>query len=510
MKFQRILFLLLIAIGLFSSSCQNSSTAFADDAIANIPSTSSSVTSLNLKKLMDKADFAEVQKMSFYKDMVKEASMGNPGIVAVLNDPYKSGIDLDANIYMTQEMNIDPDKGFTAVVTSLKDKSAFEALLTSEGNADLKSGDGFQYSQPNRSGIISWNDNIAVFGMTSGRGVDLKESVAKIYNTTPETSVANNEDLKKCFSKDADMVSWFGSNSMAESAAEGGMSMQMAMAGFSPDMLKDNYAHSYFNFEKGEIISESNYSINEKLADEFRHIFKDDVNTDFSKYLPAENLVYAVSAGLDIKGVKMILEKKGMAGMGNSMLKQYGLTVEGLANTFDGDLLVSGYKVDGEINPNMLIATKIKDMDYFKQILDLGKEYSMVSSTEENLYNLIGANSNDGFGANPQIYISGDMVFIGDGNTSIGKIKSGAWSKSTLVDSKVKNIISDNILGAFVNFQTIGKYIENQGMNLDAMNDGVLSFDRDDALIKVEMKDKSINSLKALMQWANENYKSSM
>jgi len=505
MKFQRILFFLFIAIGLFSSSCQNSAP-LSDDALVNIPSTSSSVTSINMKRLMDKADFAEVQKMSFYKDMIKDAS-SNPGIVAVLNDPYKSGIDLDVNVYMTQEMNIDPDKGFTAVVATLKDKAAFEALLTADGNVDIKSGEGFQYFQPDRNGIISWNNNIAVFGMTQSPSVDLNESITKIYSTTAETSVANNEDLKKCFAKDADMVSWFSSNSMAESAAQGGMNMQMMMAGFSPELLKDNYAHSYFNFEKGEIVSESNYRINEKLADDYRHLFKDEVKTDFSKYVPADNLVYAVTAGLDIKGVKMILEKKGMSGfVNNSVLKQYGLTVEGIANTFDGDLLISGHKIDGEINPNLLIAMKVNDMDYFKQIMDLGKEYNIVTSTEEGVYNVSGLHPRDGLGANPQLYINGDMVFLGDGNVSIAKIKSGDWSKGTLVDGKVKNIISDNILGAFVNFQTIGKYLEGQGMNLDGMTDGIMSFDRDDAQLKVEMKDKSINSLKALFQLINENY----
>ena len=145
-------------------------------------------------------------------------------------------------------------------------------------------------------------------------------------------------------------------------------------------------------------------------------------------------------------------------------------------------------------------------MDYFKQILELGKEYNAITNTEDGVYNVLGVHPRDGLGANPQIYIAGDMVFLGDGNISIAKIKSGDWSKSNLVDGKIKNIISDNILGAFVNFQTIGKYLEGQGMNLDAMTDGIMSFDRDDALLKVEMKDKSINSLKALFQLINENY----
>ena len=308
--------------------------------------------------------------------------MGNPGIEAELSDPYQSGLDLDANCYMLQEFYIaNPQNAFVGIVSSLKDKAAFQKLVSSKGNFDIKSGDGFEYFQPNRNTIVSWNNSIAVMGMSQGFGGDLKAGVSKVYNTTKETSIANNADLKKCFSKNADMVSWFSSDGMAE-GAKGNMGMEMAMAGFSPDMLVGNYAHTYTNFENGEIVSTSEYEINEKLSQEFRHIFKDEVKTDFSKYLPAENLAFAFAAGLDIKGFKMILDNKGISGMADFQLKEFGLSMAGIAKTFEGDILVSGYRVEGSETPTMMVATKINDKDNFQKIICIEKEYNMIASHE--------------------------------------------------------------------------------------------------------------------------------
>lgn len=506
MNFRKIIFLPILAFFLFTTSCKKGTT-LTEDAIINIPASTSSLSAIDVKSIMDKADFEEVQKMAFYKDMIKDVSAGNPGLVAVLEDPYKSGVDLDSKAYIAQDLDlVNPQNAISSVILNLKDKAAFEALVTG-GNSNVKSEDGFQYFQPSRNLIVSWNDKIAVMGMSQSFSANLKEGVAKIFSTTKETSIATNEDLQKCFSKDADMIGWFSSNAFAEDS-KGDMGMAMAMAGFSPDMMKDNYAHSYFNFEKGEMVGESEYRINEKLADEFRHIFKDEVDTKFSNYLPAENLVFAFTSAIDMKGINMILKKKGMAGMADFQLKEFGLSMDGLANTFDGDIMVSAHRVEGNNVPSFLLATKIKDKDYFQKILNLGKEYRMLSSTADGVYNMTGLMAMDNtFGERPQIYVSGDMVFMGDASTYISKIQAGSWGKSGLVGSDVKNVVNDNLMGAFVNFNTIGKYLEMEDVDMNAMENGILRMDRDDATFKLEMNDKSKNSLKSLIEWANENYK---
>lgn len=501
MKFQKIIFLTIISLSLLTISCKDDNS-LTEDAIVNIPANSSSVSAVNVKKLMDKADFESMQKMSFYQDFVKDASQENPGIEAMLKDPYASGVNLDANIYLVQDVDIiNPESTFMGVVASLSDKAAFKNLLTSNGKPEIQSAEGYEYFTTNQKTIVAWNDDIAVMGTSQGFGVDLKAGVESIFNTTKETSIVNNEDLKKCFSKEADITSWFCSNKMAE-AAKG----KMGMAGFiiTPAMLTENYAHSYLNFEKGAIVSESNYDLNEKLSDEFRHVFKDKVKTNFSKYVPADDLIFAFTGALDMKGINLILTNKSMTGMADMSMKEYGLTTEDLAKTIDGDFLVTSHAASVSENPNMLVAIKINDMDGFQKIIDLGRDYEMIEDAGDDLYKMAGL-----MGAAddlPMFYVTDGMLFIGDAKSTIPALQSGDYGSNGLVSKNIKNIFTDNIMGGYVDFQNIGNYLDGMGIDFKAMNDATMELNRDNGTMKLNMTDKNKNALKSIVDWTNKNY----
>lgn len=501
MKFQKIIFLTIISLSLLITSCKNGSS-LKEDAIINIPANSSSVSAINIKRLMDKADFESMQKMSFYQDFIKDASQGNPGVEAVLKDPYASGVNLDANVYLVQDVDImNPESAFTGVVASLSDKAAFKKLLTSDGNHDIKSAESYEYITADRKTIVAWNDDIAVMGTSQGYGADLKAGVESIFNTTKETSIVSNEDLKKCFSEKADITSWFCSNKMAE-AAKG----KMGMAGFiiTPAMLTENYAHSYFNFEKGAIVSESNYDLNEKLSDEFRHVFKDKVKTNFSKYVPADDLIFAFTGALDMKGINMILTNKSMTGMADMSMKEYGLTTEDLAKTIDGDFLVTSHTNAESKNPNMLMAVKINDMDGFQKIIDLGKDYDMIESAGDGVYKMAGLmGSSDDM---PLLYVTDGMLFIGDAKITIPALQSGAYGSNGLVSKKIKNIFSKNVIGGYIDFSNIGNYLDGIGIDFNAMKDATMELNRDNGTMRLNMTDKKKNALKSIIEWTNKNY----
>lgn len=500
MKFQKIIFLAIISFSLLATSCKNDS-AITEDAIVNIPANSSSVSAINVKRLMDKADFKAMQKMSFYKDFVKDASQGNPGLEAVLKDPYASGVNLDANVYLVQDVDIiNPENTFMGVVASLTDKADFKNLVTSDGNPDIKSEDGYEYFTANRNTIVAWNDDIAVMGTNQGFGSDLKTGVENIFNTSKETSIVSNEDLKKCFSTKADITSWFCSNKMAE-ASKG----KLGMAGFiiTPAMLAENYAHSYFNFEKGAIISESNYKLNEKLTTEFSHVFKDKVKTDFSKFVPANDLIFAFTGALDMKGINMILTNKSMAGMADMTMKEYGLTTEDIAKTIDGDFLVTSHATEGE-NPKMLVAVKINDMDGFQKMIDLGKDYDMIESAGDGLYKMAGLMglAEDA----PMFYVTEGMLFIGDGKATIPALIGGDYGKNGTVAKNIRNIFSENIMGGYIDFNNIGDYLDGMGIDFNAMKDATMELNRDNGTMKLNMTDQKKNALKSIVDWTNKNY----
>ena len=504
MKFQKIFYLLTIGL-FFFASCQQSANLDNDKALSQIPATTSSVTAINIKQIMEKADFQEVVKMDFYQDMVKEATTRTPSIAAVLNDPYQSGVDLDANAYFIQDLDISGQIPFNALIVNIKDKAAFEKLAMTGQTNPSKNGEGFVFVEPERGSIIAWNDNIAVMG-AGGSKSNIQTHTANIFSTTAETSVGQNKDLQRCLAKNSDISSWFGSDELAEKAVKE-MGPAIAMAGFSKDMLKENFAHSHFNFENGLVDATSTYTINPELSKEFGILFKDEVNTDFTKYISGTNLIFATSGALSMEGINEAITKRSMNSLANGQLREFGLTTDDIAEAMDGDFVVAGFYTPSSDEPNMLFGTKINDRTTFDKFLSLGEEFEMIKKMDDNLYEVISRTLQRNTNGVTQLVIHDDILFLTNDSEMIAQIKSGGYSKSDRISDKANDILQNNIMGGYINFEHAAKYNTDKEVNLDELEDAIFRFDGDDGTFKLEMKDKDINSLKKLFQWLNEKYK---
>lgn len=502
MNFKKNIFIALAIICLAFTSCQKD-VAVGEDAIINIPSTSSSVTAFDIKALMEKSDFTEIQKMPNFKSMINDAVQGNSSLAALLTNTSESGVDLNEKVYLSTNPTKE-DMAYNTIFLSLKDKDAFKTLMTSSSSKKVSSGEGYEYFSPEKNVMIGWNDELAVIALALEYAADLETGIKNAFSTTKETSVAGDSNLQKCLSKAGDVVSWLNSASMVEEAKG---NLMIGFAGITPEMIKGNYAHSYINFENGEIVSDSEFQINDELSKKYKHIFKDQVKTDFSKYIPSENLAFAVTTGIDARGINMILEQNAFVlGMANTAMREYGLTIDGLTKTFDGDLLMSGYRVEGQEDPISLMAMKISDKEKFQELIDLGIEYDALVNKGNGVYDVA---SQPGIGdmGQSQLFFDGEMAFMGDGTNIISKIQSGEWSKMKGIGGDVKKIVSGNIMGMFADFQTITKLADMGNIDLSGIKNGVMRMDRDDSSFKIDMADKSTNSLKSIFQMLNDNYK---
>ena len=246
-------------------------------------------------------------------------------------DPVKSGIDLSKSFYIANEINPDnPEELFAGVVFSLKDADAFSNLLKAQGKGDITKAGNFELLV-NRNQSVAWNDKIAVFGSTNSYN-DITPMVSKYFNKEANTSIAGDKDLQKCFSKNHDINSWMSSNALAENEE---VKMILPMANITPDALKDNFIHSYLDFNDGEIVGHSSTFLNKELTKDLKLLFKDEVKTDFSNYVSSEGLNTVIMAAIDLKGMKQVIAERpqGMAFL-NFALKEFGITLDDIANTF--------------------------------------------------------------------------------------------------------------------------------------------------------------------------------
>ena len=363
MKSKLILFL-FAALTLTIYSCGGSAATSKEDTLKNIPQNVSMVTSIDADEILKKADFESVKNMEFYQKMIDETKQFNSTLAEVLVDPSASGVDLSKNIYIAHQVDSEnPEDVFVAIIASVKDKSALEKLI--QTNSDLKMADQANFKVgTSGSQSVAWNDEMVLLGMTNSYN-DPMMNIQKFFEGNAESSISNDKDLQKALAGNHDISSWASSNTIAKNPSFNAM---LPFIGISPEALKDNFIHSSVDFNKGAIESRSNMYLQSGLTDKIDLLFKDKLTTDFSKQIPSDaNSVMTVS--FDLEGIQTLLQQTNALGMANSQLSSFGLTVEDIASTLNGDMLVystPGSK-DGQITT---FAAKLNSKDKLDKLTD--------------------------------------------------------------------------------------------------------------------------------------------
>lgn len=493
--------LLLLAVLISLSSCDKGNM-LKNDALTSIPNDVSMVTAVDLPSLLKKADFEQMKTMEFYQEVIRKATEFNAVLGEAVADPSKSGIDLSKSFYLANEVNPDnPEEVFAGIVFPLKNADAFGNLVKANNSKNVTNSGNFNLLVDGNHSI-AWSDKIAVFGSTNSYN-DITPVMSKYFSADNTASIAGDKDLQKCFSDRHDIVSWVSSNAVAENEQ---VKMVLTMANIAPDALKDNFIHSYMDFNDGEIIGHTSTFLNEALAKDLKLFFKDEVKTDFSNYVEAEGLHTLVAAALDLKGIRQVIaERPQTMSFLNFALKQYGITLDDIANTFGGDILISSNNIDGKTAG--LVAMDIKDMAGLQKFITLGVEYELLEKVAEDhyrvkssnfgLYSPISIRSGDN-----QFIIKNNIVFASNDLNLLNSIKDGKLKES--VDKKLMDKVSGNVFGLFMDYQIIGAMAK-EDLKLDVTTLEVAA-KRKNSDFKLNFKDSKTNSLKQLTEMLNVQY----
>ncbi|RMF31903.1 MAG: DUF4836 family protein, partial [Bacteroidetes bacterium] len=336
------------------------------DLARHIPQDASMVTALDLQALMEKADFEAVRQMEFYQDWIRETS-DNPVARKVLEDPAQSGIDLKGKAFLTYKLDPkNPEFIFIAFLLPLDDAEAFETLVESLSDRKPEARNGYQ-ALLDGGGALAWNDELALIGGATNRGMDLAALVEEVFNTTPENSIAQVKSFRDAFDQPHDIVGWMSTDPLAENPEAG---LALSVIGLDSDALKGNSISSYLDFEKGKVVGRSDYHLSDGLGKNFLGMFfKKELEADFRPYIPGENLISVQALALDLKGIDEFLSTRPQAqGYVDFVLRESNLDRPTLLKTFGGDLMLATY-FDEEEDFNLLFATSIRDEAEARKII---------------------------------------------------------------------------------------------------------------------------------------------
>jgi hypothetical protein len=274
---------------------------------------------------------------------------------------------------------------------------------------------------------------------------------------------------------------------------------EMLLQGFdiTKEDLEDNYTVSYADFKDGKMEARQEFHLNPKVKELMKAIVKEDVNTNFEKFIPADNLMGVMTGGLNMKGINTLVnEQIGAAAPLDMMMNGVGITRDDLMKAIDGDLFVAAYSNDSKDAPDMLVGMKIADQKSIDKILEAGKATKMMSSVGDDTYEIkIPFSSTD-----YKIVIKKDMLFIGQGEI-VSTVASGKFKKATGKD------LNKGSFGLYADMASMKSMFPN--MNIDEAGELRGSGDLDGSVSTMTFDNKNENSLKSLMKIINEFYKSS-
>lgn len=502
------------AFGLFLlASCNK--TANLDDASKAIPKDAVSVTAINLPSLFQKADFESVKQMDFYKAMLDSMKGNDVFMRDIMRDPRKSGVDFMKNVYVVQDYNFanasKGDNGMTALM-SLSNVGDFETMLKNmKADAKIESKDGIKFivstpqndeNDDNTEGyyrhkesrsVIAWNDKMAIItSYTEG------SDFIKYFKTKADESIAKNEQFGKLFGTKHDVYTYMSFDKLADDPQiKGGAGMM----NIDPKALKGNYATGYSDFENGQIVSKSDYQINAELRKEWGLMFKDNVKTDFSNYLKGNNLGFAMTLGLDVKGIKEIINTNPQFKAALEMGKgDAGFSTDDIFKAFDGDMVVTASpQADGKKWSGMM-GFKLQDKATMLKLVNYLVAQKALISEGNDVYKFAGAADmlSTEYVEHGKLAFVNDVVFVGDAVT-VESLKTGGS-----LNQDVKDILNKNIMGIYANFGQI--FAATEGMQNPEFSEMKMTMNGKNAEAIIKTKDANENSLKSLMKAINRWY----
>jgi hypothetical protein len=478
------------------SNCKH---ATITDSLTAAPKDASSVSVINLNNISKKADWATIQGMDFYKDALANTTKESPAMAEFLKDPKKSGVDFTKNIYLLQDISagIGSQNGVNmTILMSMGDIKAFEAMLQNAKAGEVSQKTGYKQLAKSgaggkEGGAIGWNEKIIVV-LAGGEDTDL----AAYFNRKSDESMASNPEIAKMMTEPHDMYSLLSTDGLANNI---GAKAGAGVMGIDPKALLGNYVTGFSDFQQGEMTGKMLFNFKKELTKDFSIMFKDHVKTDFSKYMAAQQPVFAMSMALDMKGLKEIIKSNASMNTYAKQMESAGFTLDELTGALDGDAMVV-VAPDDKGSFGGTLGFKVGNKVNLMKFINMAVQYQKLVPAGVDAYTL------------PNQPISGklifhnDMVFIGD-DASLAKIKSGATVAST---ANTKNL-TNNIVGMFINFDKILSAIPASTMKgFDAkaipFADMQMTINGKGGESSLKMKDPKENSLIGMLKMINAIY----
>lgn len=471
-----VLMSVMAVLAAFMTSC-GGGTSSAPQHVKIIPKNAAIVVAFDVKQMVGKSvsfeDLFSQKSLEALGSNEKEAKEGADNAKKFMN----SGVDYLNIGYMFSEGKNEDD---FALAIPLDDAAKFEKFVKSE-NGDVKTEGKIKYSTSKKDGsFIAWKDkNAVIFTSKTGNEADFKKRAAELLELKDDqTLLATNKGFSKALGNKSDIQIWMDLEKVSKMSGQ-----EAQMQGIS---LKDNFMSLAVKFEKGEVLIDSDYAASGEMAKLYEKIVKKGgIDSKLTKNVPIKKPLVLASLALNLKGIKEILQEKGLLAMAEKNLKKAGTSVDEIISVFSGDLLILAENASTS-KPMAMVNIGLNDEKAFdKMIMKISKGELKKSADTYSMEDVPA-----------KLIVKDGVAYVATDNYIEG-IKKG---KSEL-DGDMAKLAKDNVFAMYAD-EAVAKELPDEDMvaikNV-LSNVMIKSSEMKDNNMKgeiaVRMKDKSKNSL---------------
>ena len=481
-----------------------------------IPSDASQVIAVNLKSLADKAGTKDketkeaLQKLTdALKSDMNAATFQQ--LEAVLKDPAKSGVDVNAPIYVFNA----PSFPYTTMVAKVQSEDDLLKLLEVTEKEQIIShvaeADGYSFAQINKRALLAFTPTTLMMVNYTGTSQleKVKEGIPALLKQTGENSINSNTAFKKMQKQDGDINMLISPSSLLSAYAN------PLNYGISHNIdLKDLKMLGSLSFEKGKIeLKVESSTENTELKALFEKQIKSTcpIENTFLKYFPKSTLAL-FSIGINGEEFYNVLQENEQFRNDFSITKA--AEVKDLFSAFHNDLTIGLINVTMNSNPSFLAYASVKNDAPLKALYEKKSELGLkrgedIVKLNENEYVYKSRAINIFFGIrDKQMYATNDELLYKnackttDPSAKETDFASSLKGKRTAFVINAEAVLDLPVIKLLVGFggQEYSTYYSLLGniSYLEAVGN------EDKATVTLQLKNKNVNALKQIVDFIKQ------
>ena len=430
---------------------------------------------------------------------------------AVLKDPAKSGVDVNAPIFVFNA----PSFPYTTMVAKVQSEDDLLKLLEVTEKEQIIShvaeADGYSFAQINKRALLAFTPTTLMMVNYTGTSQleKVKEGIPALLKQTEENSINSNTAFKKMQKQNGDINMLITPSSLLSAYAN------PLNYGISKSIdLKDLKMLGSLSFEKGKIeLKIDNYTENAELKALFEKQAKSTcpIENTFLKYFPKSTLAL-FSIGINGEEFYNVLQENEQFRNDFSITKA--AEVKDLFSAFHNDLTIGLINVTMNSNPSFLAYASVKNDAPLKALYEKKSELGLkrgedIVKLNENEYVYKSRAINIFFGIrDKQMYATNDELLYKnvckavDPSVKETNFASGLKGKRTAFVINAEAVLDLPVVKMLAEFggQEYSTYYSLLGniSYLEAVGN------EDKATVTLQLKNKDVNALKQIVDFIKQ------